>query len=323
MIIAKTPLRITLGGGGTDLPFYYRKKNGFCVAASIQKYTYVTLSNTFYDYFILKYSRTEKVKTVEKIKHVIFREIYKHFQIKGYLEATSLADIPSGTGMGSSASFIISLCLALSKKLNRSIDVKKIVEMACNKEMEINNFTTGKQDQYGVAYPGINAFTFYKNDKVKIQKIKLSLKMRNKFENRFLLVYSNKTRSAKKILSYQKKNFQINKNIISHYDALKKLGYDSYKALQKNDLDTVGDILNFQSTIKNNLNKSNIIKPIEEIKKSCLLNGAQAGRVLGAGGGGFIIFYTKDREKFTRFLKKKKLKIINIKLENKGPHLLS
>lgn len=322
MILVRTPLRITLGGGGTDLPFYYKKKDGFCVTAAIQKYTYVTLSETFYNYFILKYSKNEKVKKIKDIKHLMFKEIFNYFKVNKYIEATSLADIPSGTGMGSSASFIIGLCLALNKKFNKLTKFSEIIDLACKKEMLINNFTTGKQDQYAVAHPGINAFTFYKNDEVKRKEITLKNKTLKDFEKNFILVYSDISRSANKILNSQKKKFLANKHILKQYDTLKQLGYASYNALCNNDLDTVADILNTQADIKNRINRKNINSPIEEIRQACLSNGAKAGRVIGAGGGGFILFYTKNSHRFKYFLKKKGLKFLNIKIDRVGPKII-
>jgi len=322
MIIARTPLRITLGGGGTDLPFYYKNNEGFCVSASVKYYTYVTLSKTFYNYFILKYSKSEKVKNIGNIKHSTFKEIYKHFKVKDYLEATSLADIPSGTGMGSSSSFTISLCLALNRHLNKRLNLNQIISLACSSEMKITHSNTGKQDPYGVSYPGFNAFVFHKDDSVSRKKIKVSKFFLKQIEDRFVLVYSNFSRSSKKILASQKETYLANKSTMLYYDKLKELGYQSFKALKESDIESIGYILNEQAMIKNIINKNKINSELENLRKLCLANGALGGRILGAGAGGFFLFCTKDKNKFKTFLHKKDIKSFDIEIDDKGPIIL-
>jgi D-glycero-alpha-D-manno-heptose-7-phosphate kinase len=322
MIIVKTPLRITLGGGGTDLPFFYKKKVGFCVTASIKNYTYVALTKTFHKNFIFKYSKIEKVKNIKDIDHKIFKAAYQKFDVKSYIEATSLADIPSGSGVGSSGSFSVGLCLALNEYLKKKKNYKKLIEDASQIEMTLNKFASGKQDQYAVSYPGVNGFEFKRNDEVLRKSILLDKKTKQNFEKRFILVYSNKTRKAKNLLTKQKNIFFEDKDLIKQYEKLKELGYESFQALKKKDLDTVGYILSKQDKIKNIINQSAHNKNINKIKDYCLNNGAINGRILGAGGGGFLLFYTKNRIDFLSALKRKKLKFLDIKLDEKGPVIL-
>lgn len=322
MIIARTPLRITLGGGGTDLPFYYRKNTGFCVTASVKYYTYVSLSKTFYNYFLLKYSKFEKVKNIDNIKHPIFKEIFGKFKLKNYLEATSLADVPSGTGMGSSASFTISLCLALNEHLHTKLNLNKIIELAINSEMKITDFNTGKQDQFGVSFPGINTFTFHPDETVTRKKITISKSFEKLINNNLLLVYSNINRSSKKILSNQKNIYIKNKNLHTYYHNLKNLGYKASDAIINQNLDSLGHIFNEQAEIKNIINQNKMDLKLEKFRLACLQNGASGGRILGAGGGGFFLFYTKDKNKFKFFLKKKNFKTLDVEIENTGPVIL-
>lgn len=322
MIIVKTPLRITLGGGGTDLPFFYKKKIGFCVTASIKNYTYIALTKTFHKNFIFKYSKIEKVKNIKDIDHKIFKAAYQKFDVKSYIEATSLADIPSGSGVGSSGSFSVGLCLALNEYLKKKKNYKKLIEDASQIEMTLNKFASGKQDQYAVSYPGVNGFEFKRNEEVLRKSILLDKKTKQNFEKRFILVYSNKTRKAKNLLTKQKNIFFEDKDLIKQYEKLKELGYESFQALKKKDLDTVGYILSKQDKIKNIINQSAHNKNINKIKDYCLNNGAINGRILGAGGGGFLLFYTKNRIDFLSALKRKKLKFLDIKLDEKGPVIL-
>lgn len=322
MILVKTPLRITLGGGGTDLPFYYKKKNGFCVTASIKYYTYITITKTFHKNYILKYSINENVKKINDIEHKIFKDIYKQFKVNQFIETTSLADIPSGTGLGSSASFTVGLCVALNKYFKRNMTLLEITKLACQREMFLTNHLTGKQDQYAVSNHGINAFEFYKNEKVKKKTIKLNDNTKKKFEERFVLVFSNHTRSTSSVLDQQKKFFIKNKKLIKYYDGLKNLGYQSYLALKNNDLDLVGEILNDQWKIKKSINKYGYNSEIEDIYNFCIKNGASAGRLLGAGNGGFFIFYTKNKKLFSKILLKNKLKMLDIKLSSEGPKII-
>lgn len=322
MILVKTPLRITLGGGGTDLPYYYKKRGGFCVTASIKYYTYISINDTFHKNYILKYSITENVKKINKIKHNIFRDIYTQFKVNKFIETTSLADIPSGTGLGSSASFTVGLCLALNKYFNKKLTLAEITKLACEREIFLTKGSTGKQDQYAVSNPGINAFEFLKTGQVKKKKINLSIETKKKFENRFVLVFSNYTRNTSIVLNKQKKLFQNSKNLIKSYDDLKSLGYQSFTALKKNDLDLVGEILNEQWKIKKNINKYNSNTEINDIYNFCMQNGALAGRLLGAGNGGFFIFYTKNKRFFSKKLLKHNLKMIDVNLSDEGPKII-
>jgi D-glycero-alpha-D-manno-heptose-7-phosphate kinase len=190
MIITRSPLRISLGGGGTDLPSYYRKYEGFLISAAIDKYVYINLHDTFVDYLIIKYSKIEEVNRIEDIKHPLIRESLKLLGFGAHnLEIASLADIPAGTGLGSSGSFICSLLKALHAHKNTIITPAELAEQACHIELDILGEPVGKQDQYVSAFGGINCYTFCKDDHVKTEKLNISQETLYNLEDHLLLFF--------------------------------------------------------------------------------------------------------------------------------------
>ena len=191
MIITRSPLRISLGGGGTDLPSYYQKHEGFLIAAAIDKYVYINLHDTFVDYLIVKYSKMEEVRSIEEIKHPIIRESLKLLGFDArYLEIASLADIPAGTGLGSSSSFTCSLLKALHTHKKNLISPADLAEQACHIEMDLLHEPIGKQDQYISAHGGINCFTFCKDNRVKTEKLNISPETLYNLEDHLLLFFT-------------------------------------------------------------------------------------------------------------------------------------
>ncbi len=204
MIITRSPLRISLGGGGTDLPSYYQKHEGFLISAAIDKYVYINLHDTFVDYLIVKYSKMEKVNNIDDIKHPIIRESLKLLGFEAcYLEIASLADIPAGTGLGSSGSFTCSLLKALHTHKNNIITPADLAEQACHIELDILREPIGKQDQYISAYGGINCFTFCKDNRVKSEKLHISQETLYNLEDHLLLFFTGYSRSASNVLKEQ------------------------------------------------------------------------------------------------------------------------
>ena len=213
MIIARSPLRISLGGGGTDLESYYSKNIGFVISAAINKYVYVTITQPFRPGIYLKYSSIEKTDKIEKVKHPIIREVLKEEKLfKKSLELTTLADIPSGTGLGSSGSFTTALIKAIYFDQRKIISGKKLAEKACKIEIDKLKEPSGKQDQYISSFGGVNCFTFNKNGNVNVKPLKISEKNLSKLENNLLLFYTGFTRRSKKILITQKNNSESKKS---------------------------------------------------------------------------------------------------------------
>jgi D-glycero-alpha-D-manno-heptose-7-phosphate kinase len=292
MIITRSPLRITLGGGGTDLPSYFGKFGGFLIAAAIDRYVYITLHKTFQPGYILKYSLMEKTKTIEKIKHPIIRECLKSVNIKGnYLEITSMADIPAGTGLGSSGSFTTALLKALHTYKRNLVHPKELAEEACKIEINKLKEPIGKQDQYIAAYGGITCFEFKKDGKVKAYPLRIDKEVLYDLEDNLLLFFTGYTRSASGILREQHHKSKANdRAMISNLHFIKELGIESKKALEKGNLKKFGELMNIHWQHKKERSSSMSNERINKWYDLALNNGALGGKLIGAGGGGFLRF---------------------------------
>ena len=246
MIIVRSPLRISLGGGGTDLPSFYKYHEGFVISAAINKYVFTTITKPFEKGYYLKYSSTEKTKNVKDIKHPIIREVLIEEKIKDLpIEITTLADIPSGTGLGSSGSFTSSFIKALYEYRKLNIDKETLAKKACQIEIERLKDPVGKQDQYIATYGGIRSFNFYKNGEVAVNNLKMKNDKIKKLEKNLLMFFTGQTRSSKKILITQKnKTEKNNKKMIENLIKIKEMGLEIKKILEKGDLDHFGEIMN-------------------------------------------------------------------------------
>ena len=299
MIIARSPLRISLGGGGTDIKSYYQNHGGYVISAAIDKYVYTSIIEPYSDGIFLKYSSHELVNKINNIKHPIIREVLKNlnFKKKKRIEITTLADIPSGTGLGSSGSFTNSLVKALYTFNNLNISKTALAEFSCDIEINKLKRPVGKQDQYISSYGGIKSLTINKKGSVNVRKIVLSDKTFHKLEENLLLFFTGYTRSASKILKKQdddsKKNLDT---MIKNLTEVKKMGYLTKKLLENGDLDEYAELMKYHWLKK--LERSNNIsnKKINYIYNEALKNGARGGKLVGAGGGGFLMFYAKDKK---------------------------
>ena len=246
MLISRSPLRVTLGGGGTDLPSYYKKKNGFLISAAIDKYVYVTITRPFKQGIYLKYSKIEKVKKVSQIFHPIIKEVLKEQNFKKpQIEITTLTDIPAGTGLGSSGSFTTALIKALYFYKNRQIQTKDLAEKACDIELNKLKEPIGKQDQYISAYGGINCFYFKKSGEVIVEPLKISNKTLLSLKNNLLIFFTGYSRNASDILKEQdKKTKKQNEEMIKNLDFIKNIGLKSKKYLESGDLGKFAELMN-------------------------------------------------------------------------------
>src|SRR5689334_14901478 len=238
MIIARSPLRISLGGGGTDLPSYYERFGGFLITAAIDKYIYITLHETFVPEFIIKYSKLERVSQAAQIEHPIIREAFQMMEIDGgYLELTSMADIPAGTGLGSSGSFTTALLKALHAYKRNLVPNADIAEQACDIEINRLREPVGKQDQYIAATGGVTCFNFHKDGRVEAWPAKVSEETRYNMEDNLLMFFTGYSRSASGILKDQhEKSKQDNKAMLENLHHTKEIGYASQKAIESGDL---------------------------------------------------------------------------------------
>src|SRR5580765_3249871 len=245
MIITRSPLRITLGGGGTDLPSYYEKHGGFLIAAAIDKYVYVTVMRPFVEGIFLKYSKLEHVERIEDVQHPIIREA---MQMLGFrtpqLEITTLADIPAGTGLGSSGSFTTALLKALYSHRRRPLHPQDLAELACHVEIDKLGEPIGKQDQYIAAYGGLTCFTFNSDDSVVAAPLKIPMEAMFALEDNLLLFFTGFSRSASQILKDQKARSERNDaEMLDNLHYVKALGQQSCQALVRGDTAAFGRLL--------------------------------------------------------------------------------
>lgn len=327
MIISRSPVRITLGGGGTDLASYYSKYGGALIAAAIDKYTLVTAHTRFDDDIKLNYSKTEQIKKIDQIEHNIFRESLKLLKIRRGIELTSLSDMPSSSGLGTSGSFTIALLNALHTYKKEFVSQKKLAEKACKIEIDILKEPIGKQDQYISAFGGITYFEFAKNGKVKVKPVKMSEEARDELHSNIVLFYTGIPRSASKILKEQdEKSKKDESKTLDSLHEIKKIGLDTKKAFEKGKIDKLGEYLDMHWDIKKQLSKGISNKFIDQCYSLAKNNGALGGKIMGAGGGGFFMFYHNgSNTKKTAFIKtmaKKGLKRMRYNFDFEGAKII-
>jgi D-glycero-alpha-D-manno-heptose-7-phosphate kinase len=320
MIITRSPMRISLGGGGTDLPSYYRKHTGFVISAAIDKYVYITIHKTFVKDLLIKYSKFEKVSHLDKIEHPIIRECLKEIDISGdYMEITSLADIPSGTGLGSSGSFTTALLKALYTHTNQIVTTRFLAEQACKIELERLREPIGKQDQYIAAFGGITTFEFLSDNKIEIAPVKLSRETLYNLEDNLVLFFTGYSRSASSILKEQDdKSRENDEEMTNNLHFIKELGKQSLKAFETGDLIKFGELMNVHWEHKKKRANSMSNEKIDEWYELAIKNGAVGGKLIGAGGGGFLMFYTENKMRLRHALMKAGLEEVRFKFDFEG-----
>jgi len=298
MIIARSPLRISLGGGGTDLPSYYREHGGFLIAAAIDKYVYVTAMRPFTPGIFLKYSELERAESAAEVRHPIIREALQMLEFtEPEIEITTLADIPAGTGLGSSGSFTTALLRALCAFKRQLIHPQELAELACHLEIERLGEPIGKQDQYIAAYGGITCFDFHVDDKVSARPLNLSPETLYNLEDNLLLFFTGFSRSASSILADQKVRTRRNDaEMLNNLHYVKELGYRSLEALESGDPVRFGELMHEHWEHKKKRSGGMSNPRIDEWYGLAMKNGAIGGKLVGAGGGGFLMFYTEERE---------------------------
>ena len=320
MIITRSPLRISLGGGGTDLPSYYREHTGFIVAAAIDKYVYITLHRTFMDELIVKYSKMERVRSVDEVQHPIIREALKFTQVSApYLEIASMADIPAGTGLGSSGSFTTALLKALHAYRRHLILPEDLAEQACQIEIERLGEPIGKQDQYIAAYGGITCFRFQPNGKVEAWPVRIDQDTLFGLEDNLLLFFTGYSRAASDILREQDaKSRDRDKDMTENLHFIKDIGRQSMEALEAGDLHRFGDLMNvhWERKKKRSSNMSNT--HIDEWYDLARQNGAVGGKLIGAGGGGFLMFYAEDKVRLRKVMREAGLQEVRFRFDFEG-----
>lgn len=325
MIITRSPLRISLGGGGTDLPSYYREHSGFLIAAAIDKYVYINVHRRFVDGFLLKYSSLEEAATIDDIKHPIIREALKLAEIRERnLEITSMADIPAGTGLGSSGSFTTALLKALHALNKNLVHPAELAEQACCIEIEKLGEPIGKQDQYISAYGGITSFRFLPDDRVEAVPLKITEETLFNLEDNLLLFFTGYARSASAILKEQDdKSRRTDTAMTENLHFIKDLGKQSQVALETGNLEEFARLMHVHWQRKKERSKEMSNPDIDGWYHYALANGALGGKVIGAGGGGFLMFYAEDKVRLRHAMREKGLTEVRFRFDFEGTRILN
>ena len=325
MIITRSPLRLSLGGGGTDLPSYYRKHGGFLIAAAIDKYVYITIHHTFNEDIILKYSSLERAKCVDDVQHPIIREALRLVDLRDTrIEITSMADIPAGTGLGSSGSFTTALLKALHAHKKNLVHPSELAAQACEIEIDRLGEPIGKQDQYIAAYGGINCFRFHPDDRVEAFPLRISTETLHNLEDNLMLFFTGFARSASLILKDQDtKSKQEDPRMIDNLNFIKELGFKSQAALESGDLNEFARLMNKHWEYKKQRSGTMSNGSIDDWYALARANGALSGKLIGAGGGGFLLFYAQDKMKLRHALTTAGLREVRFRFDFEGTKIVA
>ncbi len=325
MIITRSPLRISLGGGGTDLPSYYREHSGFLLAGAINKYVYITVHETFEPDIIIKYSKLERVKDIAEIQHPIIREALKMLPISNpHMEITSMADIPAGTGLGSSGSFTTALLKALHTLRKNLVGAKELAEQACEIEIEKLGEPIGKQDQYIAAYGGLTVFRFMPDGRVEATPLNIASETLYNLEENLVMFYTGRTRSASAILKDQDTRSKSgDKAMANNLHFIKELGRQSVTSLEKGDLRGFAALMDTHWQTKKERSPGMTDPAIDECYDYAMKNGALGGKLIGAGGSGFLMFYSEDKVRLRDAMRERGLKELHFRFDFEGTKIVN
>lgn len=322
MLISRTPLRISFVGGGSDLPSFYRRSKGAVLSTSITKYIYISVHPYFHkDKFLFKYSETEEVEDIEIISHPLIRLACKYSHVNSGLEFSSAADVPAGTGLGSSSSFTVGSLNCLNEFMGNTKSKYSLADMACKIEIEDLDSPIGKQDQFAASFGGFNVIEFEKDDSVSVSPIDISLDTKANLEKNLVCFYVGGSRSANNILKEQSERlkgdvtFKIQKEMVD-------LVYEGKKALEKSDLTSFGKILHYNWELKKQLSSGISNDSINLIYEKGIENGALGGKLLGAGGTGFLLFYCESDRQYSLIESLGHLKQLNFKFDTEGSTII-
>lgn len=324
MIVVRAPLRLPLGGGGTDLPFYSSKYKGLMFSAAINKYIYIIVEKRdFYDDFFIRYSQTEVAKNIRDIQHTRIKAALEYLKINEPIEITSIADVPAGTGLGSSSTFLVALLKALHIYKKEDVSAKILAEEAANIEMNILKEPIGKQDQYMASFGGILNLEIEKNGEVMISPLNISYSTLEDLENNLLLFNTGVVHSTTDIIADQKKNAESDEEKMKQMHIIKDIGIEMKKSLEAGDTLRFGKWLNVHWETKKRFSKKMSSSKIDDYYELGLKNGAVGGKLVGAGGGGFLLFYCENKKKQLReAMLKAGLKELPFRFDREGCKLL-
>ena len=320
MIMARSPLRITLGGGGTDLASYYADHGGFVIAAAIDKYVYVTVMRPFSPGIYLKYSSLEHVEQVADVRHPIIREALRMQDLRTpQVEITTLADIPAGTGLGSSGSFTTALLKALHTHRRHAVHSQELAEQACHIEIDRLGEPIGKQDQFIAAFGGITCLTFHRDHRVEVQPLRISNKTMLDLEDNLLLFFTGYNRAARTILSDQHNRSRSgDPEMLQNLHYVKSLAQRSKEALEDGEVARFGELMHEHWEHKKRRSGGISNPQIDRWYSLALSNGAVGGKLVGAGGGGFLMFYAADRSRLREAMAREGLEEVRFRFDFEG-----
>lgn len=328
MIVVRTPFRIPLGGGGTDLPSYYMKHEGYLVTAAINKYMYININQpALVDKIKLKYTRVEVVDVdeIDSIQHEIVREALRYLEIRRPIEIDSMADFSAGTGMGSSSSYTVGLLNGLNSMIRRHISTHDLAEEACKVEIDLIGKPIGKQDQYAAAFGGIIQLEIDRLGNVIVTQLNLDPEIIFELENRLLMFYTNIERDANQILKEQSEEVKADEKVtVESMHRIKKIGYRVKDALLNGDTDMFGALLHEHWLEKKNISAKMSSDEIDCWYDLAMKNGALGGKVMGAGGGGFLLFCTQNgkRKHLRSVMEKEGLRYMDFRFDWEGSKVL-
>jgi D-glycero-alpha-D-manno-heptose-7-phosphate kinase len=324
MIIARSPLRITLGGGGSDFPSYYREHGGMVLSAAIDKYVFVTVTRPFIPGVFLKYSKLEHVENCADVQHPIIREALLMLQFKTpQVEITTVADIPAGTGLGSSGSFTTALVKALHAYRRQHIHAADLAKMACEIEIDRLGEPVGKQDQYIAAYGGLTCFRFHPDESVEVAPLQLDVETMHDLEDHLLLFFTGFARSASAVLLDQVTRTEgADKTMVQNLHYVRELGEMSRRVLEAGKIAEFGALMHEQWENKKRRSPDMTNPQINEWYELGCANGALGGKLVGAGGGGFLMFYADDRDRLRRAMTNAGLQEVRFRFDFEGTKTL-
>ncbi len=325
MIITRSPLRISLGGGGTDLPSYYEEHGGFLIAAAIDRHVYINVHQRFEDGFVLKYSKLEEAATLDELHHPIIREALKLVGVtQRNLEIASMADIPAGTGLGSSGSFTTALLKALHTLRKNIVRPAEIAAQACQIEIEKLHEPVGKQDQYIAAVGGVTSFHFLPGGGVEVLPVELDEETLFNLQDNLLMFFTGYTRSASKILKEQDdKTKGLDKAMVDNLHFVKELGVRSKEAIESGNLHEFARLMDVHWQRKKERSGGMSNPQINEWYDFAIANGALGGKLIGAGGGGFLMFYTEQSTRLRRALRERGLREVRFRFDFEGTKIVA
>ncbi|MDP7181005.1 MAG: galactokinase [Candidatus Woesearchaeota archaeon] len=324
MIRTRTPFRITLGGGGTDLASYYEQHGGMCLAAAVSLNLDILLKPAWeQDDILAHYSESERVQSLEELKNERLRECLRYAGITKRIEVASFASVGPKTGLGSSSSFVVGLLKSLYAIQNIHIDKEELARAACEVEVNILKKPMGKQDQYAAAFGGMQMFTFDPNGDVRVEHISMPRTKRQELDERLLLFWTGVSRDSESVLKDQVvRSEEMDQDMMENLHRVKELGFDSKAALHKGDLERFGQLMHthWENKIKRSPNMTT--ESISKWYNTGMANGAVGGKLVGAGGGGFLMFLADDSEKLRLAMKQEGLQEISFNFDSEGSRVV-